>query len=665
MKKILITGADSYIGTSFEKYMAQFGNEYQIDTVDMIGNAWREKDFSGYDAVFHVAGIVHQKETLENAHLYYEVNRNLTVETAKKAKREGVKQFILLSSMNVYGLETGVITKSSVPNPKSHYGKSKLQADERIEKLDSDAFKVAILRPPMVYGKGCKGNYQRLRSFALKSPVFPDYPNQRSMLYIDNLCEFVKNVVDEVKHGLFFPQNEEYVNTSKMVKEIAAENGRNIHFTKIFNPIIKIMPLGIVKKVFGDLIYDDNDTINLFDNRLSIVYTECYEQTAYKNCNGKKALVIASMASMLDNFNRSNIDILDKLGYEITLAANFKDEDSNSVEKNQAFYREMRSKGYNVVHIDFSRSVSNLSKQLRSVKQVRELLKNKYDLVHCNSPICSVITRLAYRKYRKSNNGKLLYTAHGFHFYDGAPKKNWCIYYPIEKFCSRFTDVLITINQEDYNRAKNSFHARKTIYIPGIGIDIGKFANVSIERSAKRSELGITDNDIMILSVGELNENKNHSTVIKALGQIPDTNIHYFIAGKGDMAQYLEELAAKNNVNLHLLGFRTDVAELYKCADLFVLPSFREGLNVSLMEAMASGLPCVASRIRGNTDLLSDELERFTFDCNDINEIISVIKDAVNDIPSARDLFERSNNRMQMFSKDKVREYIKAIYSSL
>ena len=263
MKKILITGANSYIGTSFEKYMAQFGDEYTVDTVDMIGDSWKSMSFSVFDCVFHVAGIAHQKETLENAHLYYEVNRNLAVATAKKAKHDGVKQFILLSSMNVYGMNTGVITKNTVPNPKSHYGKSKLQADEKIVKLNCDTFKVAILRPPMVYGKGCKGNYQRLRSFALKSPIFPDYPNKRSMVYIGNLCEFVKNTIDEGGQGLFFPQDSKYVNTSNMVKHIASANGKKMHFTKLFNPFIRLLQFGVVEKVFGSLIYDPIELENM------------------------------------------------------------------------------------------------------------------------------------------------------------------------------------------------------------------------------------------------------------------------------------------------------------------------------------------------------------------------------------------------------------------
>lgn len=274
MKKILITGAGSYIGTSFEKHMEKFGNDYSVDTVDMIGDSWKSKSFSGYDCVFHVAGIAHQKETLENAHLYYEVNRNLAIATAKKAKREGVKQFILLSSMSVYGLETGVITKKTVPHPKSHYGKSKLQADEKIVKLDCDSFKVAILRPPMVYGKDCKGNYQSLRKFALKSPFFPNYMNQRSMIYIGNLCEFVKAAIDEKKSGLFFPQNAEYTNTSAMVKQIAEENGKKIRLTRVFNLAIRIAPVDVVKKVFGDLVYEPVDTVSKYGLKESIRLTE-------------------------------------------------------------------------------------------------------------------------------------------------------------------------------------------------------------------------------------------------------------------------------------------------------------------------------------------------------------------------------------------------------
>ena len=256
MKKIIITGANSYIGTSFEKWLKQWLEDYSVDTVDMMDGTWKEKDFSDYDAVFHVAGIAHIKETKENKELYYKINRDLVYEVAKKAKDEGVKQFIFLSSMSVYGMETGVISKDTIPTPKSNYGKSKLQAEELISPLQDSTFNIAVLRPPMIYGKGCKGNYVRLEEFALKSPVFPNIENKRSMIYINNLCEFVKLLVDDCSSGLFLPQNEEYVCTSEMVKYIAETHGKKIHMTKLFNPLIIVLKVSTINKVFGDLVYE-------------------------------------------------------------------------------------------------------------------------------------------------------------------------------------------------------------------------------------------------------------------------------------------------------------------------------------------------------------------------------------------------------------------------
>ena len=255
MKRILITGANSYIGMSFENHMKQYDG-YEIDTVDMIDGSWRQYDFSKYDTVFHVAGIAHRKETKENASLYYKVNRDLAIETARKAKDSKVKQFILLSSMSVYGMTTGVITRETRPNPKSNYGKSKLQADLEIEKMNSEAFKVAILRPPMVYGEGCKGNYQLLRKAALKLPVFPDIQNKRSMIHIKVLCEFVKIIIDRESSGYYHPQNDKYMCTYDMVQEIAKSEGKTIKGVKIFNPLIRILNINVINKVFGDLIYD-------------------------------------------------------------------------------------------------------------------------------------------------------------------------------------------------------------------------------------------------------------------------------------------------------------------------------------------------------------------------------------------------------------------------
>lgn len=279
MKKILITGANSYVGTSFENYLKQWNDKYIVETVDMIDETWKEKDFSKFDVVFHVAGIAHIKETKENASLYYKVNRDLVYEIAKKAKAEGVKQFIFLSSMSVYGMEIGVISKDTVPTPKSNYGKSKFQAEELIAQLQNSTFKIAVLRPPMIYGNGCKGNYVRLEKVALKLRVFPDVKNKRSMIYIDNLCEFIKLLIDDSSSGLFFPQNKEYVCTSEMVREIAKAHGKKIYMIKLFNPLLRVLKVSTVNKVFGDLVYENgmseySNRYATYDFNTTIILTE-------------------------------------------------------------------------------------------------------------------------------------------------------------------------------------------------------------------------------------------------------------------------------------------------------------------------------------------------------------------------------------------------------
>ena len=267
MKKILITGANSYIGTSFEKYIKEnYPNDYVVDTVDMIDGSWREKSFAGYDSVFHVAGIAHSdngKISEEKEKLYYSVNTDLTIETAKKAKTDGVKQLIFMSSAIVYGDsapigKSKVITRDTPVSPANCYGDSKVQAENGICPLNDDRFKVVILRPPMIYGKGSKGNYPLLAKIALKTPVFPMVKNQRSMLYIENLCEFVRLMVENDEQGTFWPQNSEYSNTSELVKLIAEAHGRKVRLVKGFGWVLKILSkvTGLVNKAFGSLSYE-------------------------------------------------------------------------------------------------------------------------------------------------------------------------------------------------------------------------------------------------------------------------------------------------------------------------------------------------------------------------------------------------------------------------
>lgn len=261
MKKILITGENSYVGKSLVKWLESYPDKYAIDSISLRNDSWKEKEFSVYDVVFHVAGIAHVSSDPKMEEMYYKVNRDLTIEAAKKAKEEGVKQFIFMSSIIVYGdsgIDKRVIDKETIPTPSNFYGNSKLLAEEGIRPFNSEKFKVAIMRPPMIYGKGSKGNYLKLSKVTRKLPLFPDVENQRSMLHIDNLCEFIKFMIDNEESGLFFPQNKEYVKTSQIVKIIAEVHGKKIRLTRVFNPVLKVlgMKIGLINKVFGNLVYD-------------------------------------------------------------------------------------------------------------------------------------------------------------------------------------------------------------------------------------------------------------------------------------------------------------------------------------------------------------------------------------------------------------------------
>ena len=307
-----------------------------------------------------------------------------------------------------------------------------------------------------------------------------------------------------------------------------------------------------------------------------------------------KILYVTTIGGTMDFFKKFIKELIAK-GHSVDIATN------DSISKvSDCFYQW----GCKVYSISTSRSPFSFG-NIKAIKQIRNIAKD-YDIVHCHTPLAGMATRLACRKLRKRQGFKVIYTAHGFHFYKGAPKKNWMIYYPIEKICSKWTDVLITINKEDYELAKKKMKAKRVEYVPGVGIDVKKFSSVVVDKNKKREELGIPENAYLILSVGELNQNKNHQVVIKAISKLNNQNIHYAIAGIGDQKENLEKLAKDLNVNLHLLGYRKDVAELYHMADLFAFPSIREGLGLAAIEAMASGLPLICSDNRGTREYAFD-----------------------------------------------------------
>lgn len=320
-----------------------------------------------------------------------------------------------------------------------------------------------------------------------------------------------------------------------------------------------------------------------------------------------KLLYITTIGSTMGFFKALIKELIDN-GNTIDIATN---ETNNKV---PSCYREW---GCKVYQIDCSRSPLDKG-NIKAIKQIKNMIKNgNYDIVHCHTPIAAACTRIACRKI----NTRVIYTAHGFHFYKGAPLKNWIIYYPIEWLCAHYTDTLITINKEDYELAKKYMHAKHIEYVPGVGIDVSKFRDTNIDKDKKRKELGIPTDAILYLSVGELNKNKNHESVIRDLAKRNNPNIHYMIAGTGPLKDYLINLSKELNIEnqIHLLGYRSDCNELYKICDEYTLPSIREGLNVSLMEAKAAGCKLVASNIRGNTDILNEPNVE-TFDIKNINK---------------------------------------------
>lgn len=262
MIRILITGKGSYIGTHFLNYLRDnYPTQYEVDELDMMGDSWKNFDFSKYDVVYHVAGLAHSTPDESQRDLYYHVNTDLCYEAAVKAKQDGVKQFIFMSSIIVYGSgEIGkprVITKNTPLTPDNFYGDSKKQAEIKITSLNDENFKVCIIRPPMIYGRGSKGNYPLLAKFAKKTPIFPTLKNERSMLYVGNLVEFIRLMIDNKESGVFLPQNEEYVSSKELVRQVSSISGHRVLFTGIFNPILKLMSKNTyVNKVFGNLTID-------------------------------------------------------------------------------------------------------------------------------------------------------------------------------------------------------------------------------------------------------------------------------------------------------------------------------------------------------------------------------------------------------------------------
>ncbi len=370
----------------------------------------------------------------------------------------------------------------------------------------------------------------------------------------------------------------------------------------------------------------------------------------------KKVLFIATVVKLhIMVFHIPYLEWFKKNGYEVHVAA--RNDYENKEECTIPFCDKL-------FDLPFERSPMKKN-NLYVYKELKNIIdNNEYEIIHCHTPMGGALGRLAVRNARKKGT-KVIYTAHGFHFFKGAPLINWLAFYPVERWLARYTDVLITINKEDYEIAKK-FKADRIEYVPGVGIDTDKFKNIEVNKSEKRKTIGVSEDDFMIISVGELNRNKNHQVIIRAIAKLRNENIKYVLCGEGPLETELRELTDELGLQhqVKFLGFRKDVPDLMKVADLFAFPSYREGLSLSLMEAMASGLPVVCSEIRGNIDLIEDGMGGFLVDENDFLVISDRVEYLIQNIEKKKSMGLFNSNVIKKFNVNEVIETVSNLYKS-
>lgn len=371
-----------------------------------------------------------------------------------------------------------------------------------------------------------------------------------------------------------------------------------------------------------------------------------------------KILFISNIAKRVGSFSVASIEAAHRNGLDFYMAANWTSATEEQLREDEHKYN------VKIINIDLARSPYS-PKNITAYKQLVEFIKKEnIDYIHCNTPVGGLLGRLAGKKCKVK---KVIYQAHGFHFYKGAPLKNWLIYYPIERWLAHYTDALITINKEDYERAQG-FKLRKNgkvYYVPGVGIDLSQYELPESTREIKREELGLKETDVALISMGDLIERKNYPIAIEAIAKANNSNLQYFICGKGSEEEKLQKMAEDLGVKdqIHFLGYRTDIKELLKAADIFLFTSKQEGLARSLMEAMASGLPCVASRIRGNTDILNGTGDEFLCETNNVAAYTEKIKRLANDTNLRKNTGKNNLIAIQRFSTDTVINEISKDYA--
>ena len=672
---LLVIGATGHTGRYFLEELDK--NQYKGKIRFLVRKESDKEVFEKYNLDYEIIeGNLESKEDLQKACKdvdtileIYNIRYSLNV--LDSALKENVKRIIFVHT-------TGIYSKYKMASAEYK------EIEKKVIEKSKGKIDITILRPTMIYGDMCDHNISKFIKMMDKMRIYPMIAGGKAKIQPVNARDLGKAyyqvLINEEK-----TKNKEYNlsgETPISIKDMLKSILKYLDKKSIFIPIplwlsvacayiLKVITLGkvnIVEKVLRmdeDRCFDNTNAKNDF-GYTTIDFQEGLEkevkqyQSNKKNQNNeteKKAIILTTVPSTIEQFNMENIKLLKELGYKVEVASNFNVTGNIDNNRFNEFLTELEQLDVKVNNISFSRKLFSFD-NIRAYKQLKKLFKEQnYQLLHCHTPICGVITRLVARKQRKTGL-KVMYTAHGFHFYKGAPLLNWLIYYPVEKICAKWTDCLITINEEDYNLAKRKLKAKKVELVNGIGVDKSKFdfTMSDSEKGKIRNELKLKKDDFVLIQVGELNKNKNQIMTIQAMKKIVETNknVKLLLVGKGNLKDYYEEKIKEYNLekNIFLLGYRKDIPKLLKISDCLISTSKREGLPVNLIEATMSGLPIIATNCRGNR-----EIAKQTININNIDELYKNIIKCINN----KD--DYLCNNIEKYRLSNITKKIKEIYS--
>lgn len=682
---LLVIGATGHTGKYFLQELEE--NNYTGRVRFLVRDNSSEDIFKDYNIDYEVVqGDLNNKEELQNACKgidtileIYNIRYSLNV--LESALKEKVKRIIFVHT-------TGIYSKYKMAS-----GEYKIIEKEVIEKA-KDKIDITILRPTMIYGDICDNNISKFIKMMDKMRIYPLIAGGRAKIQPVNARDLGRSYYqvlmneEKTRNKDYNLSGEAPISIKDMLKTISKKLNKKTLFISIplwlsvfVAYILKIITLGkfdIVEKVLRmdeDRCFDNNEARKDF-GYTTIEFQKGLEEEVgqYKNYKSepideieKKAIILTTVPSTIEQFNMENIKLLKKLGYKVEVASNFNMTGNIDNNRFNKFIRELEQLDVKVNNISFSRKLIDVN-NFRAYSQLKRLFKEQnYQLLHCHTPICGAITRLVVRKKRK-NGLKVIYTAHGFHFYKGAPILNWLIYYPVEKICSKWTDCLITINQEDYELAKKKLKTKMIYKINGTGVDTKKFEIQLTEKdkSNLKKELKITDSDFIIVCIGELNKNKNQIMQISAMKKIIHkyNKIKLLLIGKGVLKDYYEQKIEELNLqkNIFLLGYRKDVSSILNIADCLVSTSIREGLGLNIIEGMSAGIPVIGTNNRGHRELIHNGNNGYLVNINNEDDLVNAIENVINK-KDIKNILENAKKTAKKYDVEVVKKQLEYIYS--